>query len=473
MPVKTRHIQSPYSPRIAFMPFHDRKERFACLVAHRRAGKTVAAVNDIIKRAVTSPPAPYHYFAPYRAQAKAVAWDYFKHYSHGLWQKPPNEAELTVFLVGERKISLFGADNADAARGQGSGGVYCDEYGDFRPSVWGNVIRPMLSERRGWAVFSGTPKGHNQFYDVHRVALQGHDESGDEYFSLVLKASQSGILHPDELRSARAQLSQDQYDQEYECSFDAAILGAFYGKEMQRVDAEGRIGIVQHDPQFAVCTAWDLGHYDDTAIWFYQNIGDQVRILDCYAESGGTIEDYSEDRFQPGSLVNEVIRRYEERGYRYDKHWLPHDARAKTLGSDGKSTVEKLAKYLKFETLQIAPQLSVQDGISATRSLLGRCWFDLKCGNDPVTGAPSSRCGIEAIRQYQREYNEDSHAFRTTPKHDWTSHYADALRMLAVSERRIIAEPKKAPPKVVDVRSMTLDELWEQNEERLASIVRV
>lgn len=441
------------------MPFHQRKERFACLVAHRRAGKTVAAVNDVIKRAIEGPrETPYAYFAPFRAQAKSVAWDYFKKYSLPLKGKDPNEAELKVSLVNGCFVQLFGADNADAARGMGFGGVYCDEYGDFRPSVWGNVIRPTLSDRRGWAVFGGTPKGHNQFYDIHRVALAEAD-----WFSLVLKASTSGILHPEELKAAAAQLSDDQYQQEYECSFDAAILGAYYGREMTAVDAEHRILDVPYDPEFPVNVSFDLGYTDDTSLWWYQNIGNEIHLLDHYAESGGTVEEVLDGKEVPGSIVREILKR----PYRYGRFWLPHDAKAKTLASGGKSIMEKLARYLGPEKLAIVPNLSVEDGIQAVRAILPRCYFDHKTNKD-------STDGVEALRQYQREYDEDKKAFRKIPRHDWTSHPADSFRYLSIAERRnAVPDPPKPPPVFPDIHKLTLDELWERHEELIAQDFRI
>jgi hypothetical protein len=206
-------------------------------VAHRRAGKTVAAINDLIRRALTEGGvrAQYAYIAPFRSQAKSVAWDYLKFYAQPV-SKSTNESDLTVELVNGAKIRLFGSDNADAMRGLGFNGVYLDEYGDFKPSVWGNVIRPTLSDRLGWAVFGGTPKGKNQFHDIYRVS-----QATPDWFLLRLPATVSKILADSELRAAREQLSQDQYDQEYECSFEAAILGAFYGQEMRQVDTEGRV----------------------------------------------------------------------------------------------------------------------------------------------------------------------------------------------------------------------------------------
>ena len=141
------------------------------MVAHRRAGKTVAAINDIIRAAITckSPMPLFGYVAPYRSQAKSVAWDYLKYFSRPI-TKSSNEADLIIELLNGAKIRLFGADNADAMRGLGFDGLYLDEYGDFKPSVWGNVVRPALSDKQGWCVFGGTPKGKNQFWDIYETS---------------------------------------------------------------------------------------------------------------------------------------------------------------------------------------------------------------------------------------------------------------------------------------------------------------
>lgn len=439
----TKKVQIPYAPRKAFERFHQRTERWACLVAHRRAGKTVAAVNDTLRRATMNKrEGDYAYIAPFRSQAKAVAWDYIKHYAHGIIEST-NEAELMVRLVNGSRFRLFGADNADAMRGLGFDGVYLDEYGDFRPSVWGNVIRPTLSDRRGWAVFAGTPKGHNQFYDIFQMSQRSPD-----WFSLVLKASDSGILDKEELRAASEQLSEDQYNQEYECSFDAAILGAFYGTEMLAVDAENRVTQVAYDEAVEVETAWDLGYRDDTAIWWWQRVGNEIHLIDHYAASGASVRD----------LAAEI----QERPYRYRRHWLPHDARAKTLASGGKSIVEQLGAFLGYSNLAIVPDIGVQDGIQAVRRVLPQCWFDRdKCAD-----------GIEALRQYQREYDEDKKVFRKQPLHNWTSHTADAFRMMAVAEKKKeeVEQPKK---RGTTLQTMTLDELWEEHEQRQMEVRRI
>ena len=425
----------PYRPRKAFMPFHNRTQRWACLVAHRRAGKTVAAVNDIIRAAVTyqGERGLFGYVAPYRSQAKAVAWQYFLEFAAPVTDSK-NEQELTITLFNGSQIRLFGADNADAMRGLGFDGLYLDEYGDFRPSVFGNVLRPSLSDKTGWCVFGGTPKGRNQFWDIYETATR----IPSEWFLLRLPASSSGILPASELAAARAQLAEDQYLQEYECSFEAAILGAFFGKEMREAEQQGRICQVPYDPNLPVYSSWDLGYRDDTAIWFYQIGRGEIRVIDFHAVSGADIYDIAE-------TVTQKL-------YRYARHYLPHDARAKSLQT-GKSIIEQLATHLDVAKLAVVPDIGVQSGIQAVRMILPRVWFD----------AEKCREGIEALRQYQREYDEDKKAYRQSPRHDWTSHPSDAFRMLAVSYAEQADKTPTLEPKPLIVgpeNTVTLNDMW-------------
>lgn len=429
------YTELPYTPRKAFMPFHDRTKRWGCLVAHRRAGKTVAAVNDILRAAITyqGPNGLFGYVAPYANQARRIAWDYFKYFGEPMISDA-NEVQMTITLLNGARVSLFGADNADAMRGLGFSGVYLDEYGDFKPSVFGNVIRPALSDKQGWAVFAGTPKGKNQFWEIYETAQR----SPSEWFLLRLPASQSRLLPESELAAARAQLTEDQYLQEYECSFEAAILGAFYGRELREAQDQGRITHVPVDEHLPVHTAWDLGYKDDTACWFYQVVGGEIHVVDFFSISGASIADLAS-----------IIR---DRGYKFGKHWLPHDAKAKTLASGGKSIIEQLAEFLGVSKLAIVPDLSVQDGIQAVRHMLPRVWFDKRCED-----------GIEALRQYQREYDEDKKAFRQTPRHDWTSHPADAFRMLAIAWRQEPTNVTPLEPKALIVgpqNQVTLNDMW-------------
>jgi hypothetical protein len=446
--VKQR-VLLPYTPRKAFLPFHERTKRWGCLVAHRRAGKTVAAVNDIIRAAFmySGPNGLFGYVAPYQNQARRIAWDYFKYFAEPLI-KESNEQQMTITLVNGSKIGLFGADNADAMRGLGFSGLYLDEYGDFKPSVFGNVLRAALADKGGWCVFAGTPKGRNQFYDIYQTAQR----LPDEWFLLRLPASESGLLPQGELNAAKAQLSDDQYLQEFECSFEAAILGAFFGTEMRQADSQGRINPdVRHDPGHPVYTAWDLGYRDDTAIFWYQVISGEVRVIDFFAVSGADIRAIAE------VVVN--------KGYRYAKHYLPHDARAKSLQT-GRSIVEQLADHLGIANLSVVPNIGLQDGIQAVRQMLPRTWFNsVKCSD-----------GIEALRQYQREYDEDKKAFRASPRHDWTSHPADAFRMLAVAWRQEPAAQKPLEGKVLIVgpqNEVTLNDMWQVHERSVSRRARI
>jgi len=437
-----------YEPRPPFIPFHNRDKRYSCLVIHRRAGKTVAAINDLIIGALECglPRPQFAYVAPFRDQAKRVAWDYLKHYAQPFLAGKPNESDLSVPILtrdmtaGPAKIMLFGADNADSLRGIYLDGAILDEFGDFKPSVYGNVIRPTLSDRQGWVVFGGTPKGRNEFWTIRE---QARTNPRDWYFQ-TLRASDSGLIDAGELEQARKQLTPEQFAQEYECDFTAALPGAYFGREMVEAERAGRIGAVPWDEAAAVYTAWDIGYRDDTAIWFYQIVRDEIHVIDYHASSGLPIEHY-------GNLVN-------AKPYRYATHWLPHDAKAKTLAAAGKSIVEQLAAQLSFEKLMIVPNLDVQDGIQAARVALGHCWFD------------DARCyeGLEALRQYQREYDDDKKAFRERPRHDWTSHPADAFRMLAVAWQR--EEPKqKAADKprslaVGEANTYTMQDAWRDHE---------
>jgi len=432
-------IKLKYRPRPVFQDFHNRKQRWSIVIAHRRAGKTVACINDLIIKAglENKPNGRYAYIAPYHSQAKSIAWDYLLRYSEPLYRRH-NQSELWVELVNGSRIRLFGADNPDALRGMYLDGVILDEYADMKPSVWGAVLRPLLSDRRGWAVFIGTPKGHNAFYDIYQTA----EIHKNEWFSKVLRASATKILPQDELDDALKSMSVDQYQQEFECSFEAAILGAIYGTEMRLLTDAGRITKVECDPMFPVHTSWDLGFNDATAIWWFQVVHGEIRVLDYHEAHGQPIVYYA----------NQI----KERPYEYGTHWLPHDARAKTLASGGKSIIEQLMDKLPPKSgnlFKIVPNLSLQDGIQATRMALARTWFDgMKCQE-----------GIECLRQYQREYDEDKKVFRDKPRHDWTSHGADAFRMLSIAWRdETEIERQNQPIKGIFVgqTDVTLEEMW-------------
>lgn len=403
-----QRITIPYKPREVFKPFHSRAQRFAILVAHRRAGKTVSTLNDLIRKAVTDgrKDGRYAYVAPYYHQAKQVAWDYAKQFAGPIAAKI-SESELSIEIINGARIRLYGADNPDSLRGIYLDGVVLDEVADMREGVWSTVIRPALADRQGWATWIGTPKGHDAFYEqLERAKLDPN------WFWAVLRASDTGILDPEELKAARLEMTEAQFAQEFECSFEAAIVGAIYGDEIGAAHSSGRIGAVPYDPTLPVETFWDLGVGDATAIWFAQQAGAQVRIIDHYETGGAGLDHFAQ-----------VLS---GKGYHYGRHVAPHDIMVRELGS-GKSRLEIAASLgIAFD---VAPKLGVEEGINAAKMLLPRCYFD----------AEKCKQGLEALAHYRRAYDDKNRTFRPTPVHDWSSHTADAWRYLAVSLR----EPRK------------------------------
>ena len=391
-------IVIPYKPRDLQLEIHNNLKRFNVLVCHRRFGKTVLCINELFKRAAMcrKDRPRFAYIAPLFRQAKQVAWDYLKHYSQPLPGTVANEAELRVDLPNGARVQLFGADNPDALRGIYLDGVVLDEYGQMRPQLWTEVIRPALTDREGYAIFIGTPKGRNAFHDLYQSAL-----ANPAWFAALYRASETRVLPGYELEAAQQDMSEDEYAQEFECSFEAAIVGAYYGKLINQADIDGRIGNVPWDPAVLVHTAWDLGIGDSTAIWFIQQVGREVRWINYHEASGEALSYYA--------------RVLKDLPYVYGEHLLPHDGGARELGT-GKTRQETLAS-LGIDTRVNALQ-AVDDGINAVRNLIPRSWFDrTKCER-----------GLEALRNYRRDWNDQMGTFKPRPRHDWASHGADAAR---------------------------------------------
>jgi phage terminase large subunit len=282
------------------------------------------------------------------------------------------------------------------------------------PRVWSEIIRPALSDRSGWVVFIGTPKGRNAFYTLHQQSLgidpntkQFDQQLKDRWFSLMLKASETGLISTEELQSNRQDMSEDQFRQEFEVSFDAAIQGAFYADELRRAESEGRIGRVPVDRALPVHTAWDLGVSDSTAIWFVQTVGKERRLVDYHEASGVGFDVYAK-----------VLK---EKGYVYGDHYFPHDVAVKEISS-GNSRRDTLVGLGIEPTYDPAPG-NVMDGINAVRRMLDSTWID------------NERCvrGLDALKQYRREYDDKLKDWKQRPLHDWSSHGADALRTFAVA----------------------------------------
>ena len=401
-------IKIPYKPRPLQAEMHNSLKRWNVLVMHRRFGKTVWAVNELIKKALTCelPRPRVAFVAPTFTQAKRIAWDYVKFYAGVIPGVTFNETELRVDFPNGGRLMLLSAENPDSLRGIYLDMCAFDEFGMQNPRVWGEVVRPALSDREGAAIFLGTPAGHNHFYDLLETAKQQVDAGSEQWYWKIVKASESKLVRDEELEAARAQMTPEQYEQEYECSFTAAIIGAYYGKLLSDAEDNGRVTRVPYDPMYPVHTAWDLGINDSTAIWFAQIFrGGAVNVIDYYESSGVGLQHYAD-----------VLSKKE---YTYGDHLAPHDIEVRELGS-GKSRLE--TAYTLGIKFRVIPKMKVADGINAARMLIPKCYFD------------RDRCseGLECLKQYRQEWDERRKVFRDHPLHDFTSHAADAFRYLAV-----------------------------------------
>lgn len=426
------HIVIPYKPRPLQRDIHAALEskRFAVAVCHRRFGKTVLAVNHLIKHAVTckKPRPRFAYLGPTYRQGKQIAWDYIRQFTEPVPGRAVNVSELRVdFPHNDSQIRIYGADNPDSLRGLYLDGVVLDEYGLMPPNIWGEVLRPALADRQGWALFIGTPAGKNQFYDLiygDNAGWPGAKNHPDWHFA-EYKASQTGYVEQSELTAARQDMTADEYAQEWECSFEAAVKGAIYAKELSQAREDGRVCAISIDPALPVDTDWDLGVGDASAIWFSQSTrGGEVRLVDYYEASGEGLPHYAQ-----------VLK---DKGYRYGTHWAPHDISVREFSS-GRSRQEVAASYgINFD---VTPRIhgsaagEVEEGIHAARMLFPRMWFD------------ETRCkrGLEALMHYRRDYNSRLDEFKATPVHDWASHAADAFRGLAV-RHQTPRDKRKAEP---------------------------
>jgi hypothetical protein len=395
-------IVIPYKPRQHQLKVHDLLEgkRFAVVVAHRRFGKTVAALNHLIRDAVLNQKETprYAYIAPTYGQAKRVAWDYLVKYTTPLGGTN-NISELRVDFWG-RRIQLYGSDNPDSLRGQFFDGVIIDEVGDQNPKIWTDIVRPALTDRKGWCLFIGTPKGHNHFKE-----LRDRAEKEEGWGLLEFKASETGVVDETELKAARNEMGEDKFRQEFECSFDAAVEGSYYGQILNELEDKKHMQEIPREELSRTFTAWDLGMGDSTSIWVAQLVGSEVRLLDYYENHGVGLDHY--------------VKWIRDNDYIKAEHILPHDVRVRELGS-GKSRLEMLEEA--GLEIKIAPRMGLDDGIQAVRRLLPRCWFNV----------PKVQIGLNCLRNYRRDYDEKRKIFYERPLHDWSSHGSDSFRYLAL-----------------------------------------
>jgi len=390
----------------------------AVLVWHRRSGKdeiflhwTAIAAHQRVGN--------YWHMLPLQNQARRALWDAVNPntgrpriddaFPLELREVTRNN-EMTIKFKNGSMWNVVGSDNYNALVGSPPVGIVFSEWPLADPRAWA-FLRPILAENGGWAAFGYTPRGPN-----HGKTMLETARSEPEWFSQVLTVDDTHVFDDVTLARERRELikdfGEDQGDalfrQEYHCSFDAAVLGAYYIRELTWLEKEKRIGRVPWDPALSVHTAWDLGIGDATVIWFAQFAMNEVRLIDYIQNDGVGLAWYA----------NEL----RSRPYTYGEHILPHDAEARDLSS-GVTRIATLHS-LGMHNTRVIPAQRVEDGIQATRNMLPRCWID----------ADKCAVGLAALRQYRREYDHKRKIFNDRPFHDFASHPADALRYLAMGQ---------------------------------------
>ena len=401
-------VTLPFAPRTWQIPLLDDPAPRIVAVVHRRAGKSTALLWKGIKCCVLSKARQARVvdILPYAVMwSRTGLWDQLAEAVRHIPGTEIRKGSMSIAFANGSTFQCGGADNQDSWRGGYADMVILDEYDDTPPSMVPLVIEPMLADRSGELIRSGTPKARGLLqaaYDRAKITAG--------YSSYLLDYRKTNALPPEAIATLRQEMSDEEFAQELECSFNAPNSGSYYGKLMMQAEEEGRIGIVPHDPVLKVWTSWDLGIDDATAIWCCQiSQAGQWRLID-YIEGSGEALDY-------------YVRLLQAKPYIYERHLLPHDSEVRELGS-GRTRSETL-RGLGVEPLRIVRQHNVADGIQAVRAILPKVWID------------AERCavGIRALRNYRREWNEQAQTWRSTPVHDFASHAADSLLYLALGVR--------------------------------------
>ena len=411
-------VQLPfaYSPRDYQIPlfraFDQGYKRFV-LCWHRRCGKDLSCFN-LMARAMFQRVGSYFYIFPSYAQGKKVIWDgatkegfrFLHHIPKSLWQGKPNQTEMKIRVKNGSLFQVIGSDNIDSVVGTNPVGVIFSEMALQDPRAW-DFIRPILAENDGWALFNSTPRGrYNYFYNPLWL---NHLEHPSEWWGSRLTVENTGAITLDQIEAERrAGMSEELIQQEFYCDWSGGMQGSYYADQIELAEEESRITDLPYDREIPVDTWWDLGMNDSTTILFTQQHFSQIRVIDCYENSGKGLDHYAD-----------VLR---QRGYFYRDHVGPHDLAVRELGT-GKSRIET-AKALGVD-FKVARKLPVNDGINAVRAMLYNCVFDRE----------KTKPLVNALMAYRKEYDSKSRIFKDKPFHDLSSHFADAMRTGAVGRR--------------------------------------
>jgi len=386
----------------------------AIVVYHRRAGKDKSLFNLVIKKALERK-GVYYYLFPEFAQGRRVIWDGvdgsgFKFLDHipEILVQNKNSTDMKVELVNGSIIQIIGTDKFDKVRGANPVGCVFSEFAFQNPKAW-NIIRPILRENKGWAVFNSTPNGKNHFYDLYQMAVKNPNWF-TQYITVNDSVDEQGnrIITDADIQEERdAGMSEEMIQQEFYCSWIANAQGFYYLAQLEQAEEEGRITNIPHDSTSTVETWWDIGVGDNTCIWFTQTMGKELHIIDYYTNKAKGIEHYA--------------KILQQKPYIYKSHNFPHDLAHIEFGT-GRTRLEVAEELFKGTRVNVLPKLPIEEGINAVRMVLPHCFFDkVRCKD-----------GIDALRNYHREYDEKKQEYKDRPVHDWASDPADGFRYMAI-----------------------------------------
>ncbi len=417
-------INIPYTPRPFQVTIHDSLARFNVLLIHRRAGKSVLAINHLIFHALYLTQARpdlkrlrFAYMAPLKSQAKRVIWDYLLEYTSTFPDRIVRQTELSVDIpsLNNARFYLLGADEPDSLRGIYLDGVVMDEFDQMKYRTFTEIIRPALADRMGICLFAGTPKGRGNLYNLYEKTVPENPASWARHKYTV---DDTNIIPEDELAQIKKETPEDEFQQEYFLSYDAATRGAYYSSIINRHTHQHKT--FSYDPSLPVYSVWDLGMADSTAIAIFQILATgakipEIRILDFYENSSEPLQHYVGHLF---SL-----------GLPFVRHYLPHDVRVRSL-STGMTRLQTL-RGMGMKNINIVPKHTVQEGINAVRNILPSVFFNTT-DDDPSPAQKRVAGLLEHLRQYKaRTTIKNPDVLQASPQHDEHSHGADCIRYLA------------------------------------------
>ena len=416
-PLTLPYLFSPRPYQLPILKNLDSGKKRIIQIWHRRAGKDKLDIN-IMARAMQLKVGTYYYFFPTYSQGKKALWEgigkdgirYLDHFPDALVTKK-NETEMKIQYKNGSIFQVIGTDDIDKIVGTNPIGCIFSEYSLQSPKAW-EFIRPILRENGGWAIFNFTPRGKNHAYELYTMALENPN-----WYVSKLTVDDTNILTVADIDEERASgMPEELIQQEYYCSFTAAIQGAYYSKEYADAENAGRFSTVPYDVNAPVYTVWDLGISDAMSIGFFQLIGQEVHMIDYYEKSGEGLPHFA--------------KMLQDKGYVYGKHFAPHDIKQREL-TTGKTRLETARSLgIPFEEV---PNIGLQNGIDQARSLFKRLWVDKDACKE----------FLRAIPQYTKEYDEDRKIFKDRPLHDWTSHSADMFRYAAVVIDKMTGDMEK------------------------------